>query len=189
MADFDYKTFTPEEFRKQLPRASRWVLEQERFILGQGVPLTSPQRADAKLAGVAFPAKVRLLRVREIPMPEHSFLRAGLEAMKLNTSLTPGLALRYGIFIRSEYWGQRWYLVHEFAHTGQYERLGSVRAFIECFLFQCLAVGYPSAPMEQEAILMAQRICGPSPAPRATPVVWQTGPMGTPPIKGRRPHR
>src|SRR5438552_18171084 len=110
MADFDYKTFTPEEFRKQLPRASRWVLEQEQFILGQGVPLTSSQRADAKLAGVAFPARVRLLRVREISMPAHSFLRAGLEPMKLNTSLTPALAVRNGLFIRPASWARRWYL-------------------------------------------------------------------------------
>ena len=158
MADFDYKTFTPEEFRKQLPRASRWVLEQERFILGQGVPLTSPQRADAKLAGVAFPAKVRLLRVREIPMPEQSFLRAGLEAMKLNTSLTPGLALRYGIFIRSEYWGQRWCLVHELARTAQYERLGGAGPFLKKYLTECLTVGYADSPLEIEAISVAAKL-------------------------------
>jgi len=189
VSEFDYNRFTPEEFRKELPRASRWVLEQERFILENGVSLSAAQRADAKLAGVGYPERVRLLRVREIPLPAQSFLRAGLEAMKLNTPLTPGLALRYGIFIRSEYWGQRWFLVHELAHTAQYERLGSIRAFIECFLFQCLAIGYPSAPMEQEAILMAQRICGPSLSPRTPSAVWPTRSMGKTPAKSRRPHR
>jgi hypothetical protein len=84
------------------------------------------------------------------------------EAMKLTTPALPGLALRYGIYLRADHWGQRRFVVHELAHTAQYERLDGVRAFLECYLYQCLAIGFTSAPMEQEAITITERICGPA---------------------------
>ena len=156
----EYFRISPERFRSYLPRACAWVLEQERTILEHGVALTAPQLSDAKLAGVVHPERVRLLRVEEVPRPEHPVLRAAADEMKLITPLTPGLSLRYGIALRSHHWDQRRLLVHELAHTAQYERLGSVRAFLECYLYECLAIGYPSAPMEQEAIAVERRVCG-----------------------------
>ncbi|HKS36187.1 MAG TPA: hypothetical protein VJW76_03285 [Verrucomicrobiae bacterium] len=144
--------------------ASAWVLEQERLILAKGVPLSDPQLSDAKLAGVAYPERVRLLRVEQIPFPEQPDLKSMVEAMKLTNPPTPGLALRYGIYLRSDFWGQRWQLLHELARTAQYERLGGVRAFLECYLYECLAIGPTAAPMEQEAITIAQRICGNPPS-------------------------
>jgi hypothetical protein len=141
--------------------ASVWALKQECFILENGVPLTVPQLSDAKLAGVVYPERVRLLRIEQIPFPEDQELREVAEAMQLMTPPTPGMALRYGIYIRSEHWARRWLVVHELAHTAQYERLGSIPAFLECYLYQCLSVGYTAAPMEQEAITAADRICGP----------------------------
>ena len=87
------------------------------------------------------------------------------EAMQVTAPPVRGLTLRYGIYICAEYWGQREWVVHKLVHTAQYERLGSVPTFLECYLYQCLAIGYPSAPMEQEAIAVAQRICGRSSVP------------------------
>jgi hypothetical protein len=154
----------PERMRKNVrwyvPMASAWVLEQERFILANGIPLSAPQLSDAKLVGVAHPERVRLLRVEQVPLPEHPELHSMAEAMQLTNPPTPTLAVRYGIYIRSDFWEQRWPLVHELAHTAQYERLGGVRAFLECYLYECLAIGPTAAPMEQEAITLAQRICG-----------------------------
>jgi len=158
----DFRLITPEHFRKHLSGACKWILEQERLILKNGISLTAAQLRDARLAGVAEPGRIRLLRVRFIPMSTHPLLSAAAEAMGLNTSLTPCLAVRHGIFISSKYWGQRWWVAHELAHTAQYELLG-IRAFIECYLYQCLAVGYPSAPMEREAIAVAERVCGAAP--------------------------
>jgi hypothetical protein len=160
MNDFKYSKRMRENFRWYLPMASAWVLEQERFILKNGLPLSTAQLSDAKLAGVVHPERVRLLRVEQIPLPDHPELRAMAEAMKLTSPPIPGLALRYGILIRSDFWGQRQQLVHELAHTAQYERLGGVRAFLECYLYECIAIGFTASPMEQEAIAMAQRICG-----------------------------
>src|SRR6185369_8040267 len=141
--------------RRYLPLATAWVLEQERFILENGVPLTDIQLADAKLAGVTKPERVRLFRVEQIPLPEYP----ELEALKLTAASLPGLCLRHGIYLRASHWGQRRLVVHELARTAQYKRLGGVRAFLECYLFECLTIGFTSAPMEQAVLAITERIC------------------------------
>ena len=162
MDESSYSERTAKRLKWYLPLATAWVLQQVRFILENGVPLSDVQLADAKLVGVAKPERVRLFRVEQIPLPEHPELEEMKEAMKLTAPALPGLALRYGIYLRADHWGQRRFLVHELAHTAQYERLDGVRAFLECYLYQCLAIGFTSAPMEQEAIAITQRICGPT---------------------------
>ena len=165
MKDLIHREIT-RRLRWYLPLVSAWVLKQERFILETGVPLTDPQKSDARLAGVLQPDQVRLLSIEQIPLPEYadshwitSADKEMAEVMKLSAPPAAGLALRYGIYIRSDHWGQREPVVHELAHTAQYERLGSVPAFLECYLHECLAIGCTAAPMEQEAIAVARRIC------------------------------
>jgi hypothetical protein len=51
-------------------------------------------------------------------------------------------------------------VIHELGHTVQYERLGGLVPFLRRYLFECLSIGYPEAPMEQEVIALAERICG-----------------------------
>lgn len=87
----------------------------------------------------------------------------GLHATRWWTVLispfTIGLTLRYGIFICDDNWGQRRLVVHELAHTMQYERLGSIEAFLRQYLHECITIGYPEAPMEQEAKRIEREIC------------------------------
>ena len=73
---------------------------------------------------------------------------------------TVGLTLRYGIYIRKAYWGDRLLVAHECVHTGQYERSGSVHAFLMDYFTECITDGYPSAAMEQEAILRSASLKG-----------------------------
>jgi hypothetical protein len=62
------------------------------------------------------------------------------------------MSLRYGIFIRSDCWGDRQLVIHELAHTAQYERLGGIWPFLKLYLSECLVTpGYPFGPLEQEA--------------------------------------
>ena len=49
-------------------------------------------------------------------------------------------------------------IAHELAHTEQYERLGGIEPFLRQYLSECLTIGYPAAPMEQEAIAAARRL-------------------------------
>jgi hypothetical protein len=152
--------FTQELFKILLPIAVAWAEEQEKIILRNGIPLTDSQIADARELKISQPGKVRLLNVASIPMPEEPSLKAALNATQLISPLTAGLTVRYGIFIRSDCWTDRKLLVHELVHTSQYERLGGFFPFLQEYLRQCITIGYPAAPMEQEAIHKSASICG-----------------------------
>jgi hypothetical protein len=141
-----------------LPMACAWAEEQEAVILRDGVALTASQIADARQIGVAHPERVRL-RV-EIPLPLHPMLREAAEITGLISERTAGLALCYGIFIRSESWGERRLLVHELAHTAQYERLGGFQPFLKQYLHECIIrPGYPFGPLEREAKRIERETC------------------------------
>ena len=150
----------PEEFAVLLSLASAWVGEQERVVLQEGISLTESLMNDARTAGVSHPERVRVLRVPQIPIPEHPTLRTVCDATKAITPRTHGLSVRYGIFVRAEHWGERDLVVHELVHTAQYERLGGIQPFLDKYLRECVTIGYPQGPMEQEAIVTAARICG-----------------------------
>jgi hypothetical protein len=150
---------TTEQFKILLPLASGWAEEQERIILRDGAPLSPTQTSDARSIGVVHPERVRLLRVPRIPLPQHPILHAAAEATQLISPNTIGLTLRYGIFIRSDFWGDRRLVVHELVHTSQYERLGGVQQFLQQYLQECITIGYPAAPMEQEAVTTTARLC------------------------------
>lgn len=125
-----------------------------------GVALTDEQIDDARRVGITKPERVRLLRVPKIPTPSHPELAAAAEATSLISPLTFGLTLRYGILIRQDDWGHRRLVVHELAHTMQYERLGSIEAFLRQYLYERLTLGYRTAPMEQEAKRIEHEMCG-----------------------------
>ena len=63
-------------------------------------------------------------------MPRDLTLRTAAAAIQFLTPATCGLTLRYGIFIRSDCWGDRNLVAHELAHTAQYERLGGIEPFL-----------------------------------------------------------
>ena len=148
---------TEPEFELLLPLACAWAEEQERIILRDGLPLTPAQAADARRIGVADPNRVRLLNVDHIPVPMNPALRAAANVTRLISPDTAGLTLRYGIFIRSDYWGNRSLVFHELVHTLQYERLGGFQQFLRQYLHECITIGYPNAPLEQEAISMTAK--------------------------------
>jgi len=72
-----------------------------------------------------------VLYVEQIPMPNEGLLKEVNNIVQLVTPQTIGLTLRYGIFIRLDYQGNRRLLIHEFVHTSQYERFGGTRAFLQ----------------------------------------------------------
>jgi hypothetical protein len=151
---------SPEQFKTLLPAAARWAEDQERTILQNGVKLTGAQLADARQAGVSYPAKIRLLKVSAVPAPLDSALAQAAAAINLITPGTIGMALRYGIYLRSDHWTDRLTFVHECVHTAQYERVGGFLPFLQQYLLECITIGYPAAPMEQEAVGKAARIAG-----------------------------
>jgi hypothetical protein len=142
-----------------LPLAAQWATEQQQRVLCEGVPLSERELADAKAIGVRNPERVRLLRVVSIPVPTDPLLRAAAASMNFLTAAPRGLALDHGIFVRSDCWRDRELIAHELAHTAQYQRLGGILPFLQTYIFQCAAVGYPNAPLELEAAAAADRVC------------------------------
>jgi len=143
-----------------LPMANVWVVQQERRILRDGVPLDSTQSADARRVGILHPERVRVLHVSTVPLPGRWL--SGVARCFGGASLrdTSGLSAQYGIFIRARFATDRQLLVHELTHTHQYERMGGIRPFLRQYLSECLTVGYFMAGMEVEARETAERVCG-----------------------------
>jgi hypothetical protein len=141
-----------------LPLACAWVAECERVILHAGAPLTTAQLADARQVGVQHPGRVRLLGVPAMPLPEDPRLHAAAQATRFLTPDTIGLALRYGIFLREDYWDDRALLAHELVHCAQYERHGGIEPFLRQYFGEVLTFGYLRAPLEQEAVRVARRL-------------------------------
>jgi hypothetical protein len=146
------------QFEKLIPLAARWAEALEARILRDGVRLSEEELSDATALGVRRPEHVRLLCLAGVPTPEDLTLRVAAAAVQFLTPATRGLALRYGIFVRANCWRERGLIAHELAHTEQYERLGGIEPFLRQYLGECLTIGYPAAPMEQEAIAAASRI-------------------------------
>jgi len=147
------------QFEELLPLAVAWATEQEQEIFRAGVSLSGEETADALAIGVKEPARVRLLRIETIPRPTQPQLRAACDAIDFLTPATHGLTLGHGIFIRSDCWRDRSLIVHELVHVAQYETFGGILPFLRNYLLECLTVGYSAAPLEQEAIAIAARVC------------------------------
>lgn len=150
---------TLDQLEELLPIAAQWAGEQERRVLCEGVPLNTAELADAKAIGVRNPERVRLLRVETIPVPANPMLRASAASIHFLSGAPRGLALDYGIFVRSDHWRDRELIAHELVHTAQYQRLGGIIPFLRTYIIQCATIGYSHAPLELEAIATAARIC------------------------------
>lgn len=142
-----------------LPKIVAWAQEQETQILHDGIALSDAEREIAAQIGVRFPERVRLLRVSKIPQPRDLEVREAARNADLLSASTAGMALRYGVLIRDDVWGNRIEIAaHELAHTAQYERLGGFEPFLKQYLGECLTVGYENSPLEREAIEVAARL-------------------------------
>ena len=149
---------TPEMMAQLLPLAAAWAEEQEAHILARGAALPAVSLRDAAEIGVRHPERVRVRAVPGIPMPEQPLLRSVCEATGFLGPLTAGLSLRYGIFVHASAAGDRSLVAHELVHTAQYERLGGIAPFLRQYLQECFTIGYPDAPLEQEAIAVSARV-------------------------------
>ena len=148
-----------EQFENILPLAVQWAKAKEKVILEHGTFLSQQFLQDAKSVGVKYPELVRVYEVFQIPIPKHPILKAAAEASQLISPATIGMSLGYGIFIHSNFANDRYTIVHELVHTMQCEKLGGLYQFLKNYLWECIEVGYPQAPMEQEAVRLAQKIC------------------------------
>jgi hypothetical protein len=144
-----------------LPLATAWAVEQEKVALREGVPLNAAEQNRAHQLGVRNPEQVRVLCVQQIPQPTHPLLQAASRSGRFSPAVPCGLALRYGIFVREDRWGDSEVVAHELAHTAQCERMGGLEPFLRQYLLQCASAGYTNCHMEKEAESCAKRALTP----------------------------
>ncbi|MEZ5325266.1 MAG: hypothetical protein R3F19_09395 [Verrucomicrobiales bacterium] len=131
--------------------AAFWVRRQEVHVCKLGDALSAEELKLARLVGVQFPERVRLLGVEKVPFPLDGLTKwlARLHGNFPTQAL--GLTARYGIYLQSQ---SRWnveLIVHELVHTSQYEKANGILGFLRQYLRDCLKNGYSGAEMEQEA--------------------------------------
>jgi hypothetical protein len=139
-----------KELPQSLPLAVDWAESRSREILETGSPLTPKEQRLASSVGVQRPELVRIKIVPTVPVPENPKLRAAAEQSGLLGPSTHGLTLGYGIYLVEGFIEDRIKL-HEFRHVYQYERAGSIAAFLAKYVPDVIEFGYRDAPDEVDA--------------------------------------
>jgi hypothetical protein len=148
------------DFERLLPLAGEWAKQQEAYILRHGAALTAAQVADARRAGVQDPARVRVLVVDRIPLPEDKELADAARRAQIITDASRGVAIGHGIIIRADSWQNRELLLHQLVHVAQCERSGSLESFVSEYLLDRRGSrNFSLGSLEDEARSWAREIC------------------------------
>ncbi len=135
---------------KWLPVATDWVEEQSALILAHGSALSVDELRLAEAVGVSAADRIRVSIVDSIPLPDDPSLRQlAVETGLLGPGIA-GITFGYGIYVCRDALSPR-LLSHECRHVYQYERAGSIGAFLADYLSQVATVGYADAPFEIDA--------------------------------------
>ena len=141
------------------PLAFQWAKAQEDLILTHGVPLAARQIADAERVGVADPARVRVLVVDRIPMPDDPELAEAASRSQIITDKSRAVAVGHGIIIRADSWQDRELLLHQLVHVAQCERTGGLEAFVGIYLCDRTHTEFSVGSLEEQARRIAREIC------------------------------
>ena len=159
-----------QEFDRLAPLATEWAKSQEQYILRHGVSLTADQTADARQAGVKDPARVRVLVVNRIPLPEDRELAEAARHAQIITDASRGVAIGHGIIIRADSWQDRELLLHQLVHVAQCERSGGLEKFVSEYLLdrRSSSQNFSLGSLEDEARALARELCGDAQSARLT---------------------
>jgi hypothetical protein len=140
------------------PHVVDWISCLEKQAQELGRALTLIEFNLAQHVGVAHPEKVRILSAPRIPLPAHPRVKQVAKQAGLLSADTGGLTAVYGVIVRRDCANNLRLLAHEFVHVTQYERLGR-EGFLQEYIQQIAAHGYPNAPFELEAEAKSVKAC------------------------------
>jgi hypothetical protein len=127
-----------------------WIKKLAWETLQNGQPLTPEQLEIARQVEVVAPDKIRLQQLDTVPIPEDPELEKVMREARLLQSNTAGVTLGYAVLIFDPTPSTR-LLSHEFRHVQQFERCGSLDAFLALYLTGLQRYGYAAHPMELDA--------------------------------------
>ena len=128
-----------------------WIRRQESLILRDGRALSEWETNWALQVGVSCPEEVRVLPVPRVPVPGANFLKLLAGMSRIAVDSPTGMAVNRGIYLEASHATNPSLLVHELVHVAQFEKLGSIGAFLKEYLTQCIEDGYWDCEMEEEA--------------------------------------
>ena len=149
-----------ETFEQLLPVAYRWAKTQEEFVLQHGNPLSPRHMADATLAGVKDPGRVRVLVVDRIPLPDDPNLAEASKRIGIVTDDTRCMGFGHALIIRVDAWNDRELILHNLVHIAQCERSGGLEEWCRQYLGDRTSCpGFTVGSLEEEARSFAREIC------------------------------
>ena len=138
---------------KLFPAVCEWIEQQENDIFSKGRCLTFNETQIAKNIGIKNFDIIKVFESEFVPQPKNKIiLEMGEQFGLLNKERTKGICFRYGIFINKKATNKNLVLIHEFIHTLQYEKFGSVEKFLYQYIKECIELGYENSPLELEAV-------------------------------------
>ncbi len=135
-------------------------MQQEAFVLKLGAALDPQQKSDAERVGVKDTARVRVLPVDRMPMPDTPELAEAARRAQIITDTSAAVTLGYGIMIRADRWRDRELMLHQLVHVSQCERCGGLESFVEQYLTdRSTCPAFTVGALEDEARRLARDIC------------------------------
>jgi hypothetical protein len=149
-----------ETFEYLLPIAYQWAKAQEEFVLARGNPLGPRHVRDANLAGVQDSARIRVLVVDRIPLPENPELAEASKRIGILTEDTRCAGFGHALIIRVDAWNDRELVLHNLVHIAQCERCGGLEQWVHQYLGDRISCpNFTQGSLEEEARRVAREIC------------------------------
>jgi len=150
----------PETFEHLLPLACEWAKKQEEFVLAHGHPLGATHAWDAHLAGVQDCARIRVLVVDRIPLPEDPKLAECIRRTRIITEDTRCMGFGHALIVRGDSWNDRELILHNLVHIAQCERSGGLEQWVGHYLRdRTNCPNFTMGSLEEEARRIAREVC------------------------------
>ena len=133
-----------------VPKAIAWAEQTADDISRTGMALDDYGLSIARRVGVIHPELIRIALVELLPLPFDPELQQAANMTGLLGPHIAGVTLGHSICVCRPHNSIR-LLSHECRHVHQYEKAGSIAAFLPAYLLQIVDFGYPNAPFELDA--------------------------------------
>ena len=138
--------------------AAPWAAWHQRRIHRNGRQLNHLELELAERLGLGNPDMIRIQTVIRVPNPLYPLLWLVKKCGGSCITTAAGITLGRGIYVCKDYAHSTELIAHELVHVAQYQRAGSIRAFMVEYIHQCLLVGYHDAEWEKEARAKSGRV-------------------------------
>src|SRR5205807_8627726 len=115
---------------------------------------------DAHLAGVKDSARIRVLVVDRIPVPENPRLAQEARRAGIITEDTRCMGFGHALIVRGDAWNDRELVLHNLVHIAQCERSGGLEQWVHRYLSdRANCPNFTVGSLENEARRIAREIC------------------------------